>query len=188
MSIEKEKRFFKKDARLKNGVPFKGSVKKKPFQYYKKLFQYYFVLLYTTLYYSVLLQYHSSTTPYSSVIQSTTPVLLCTTQCYFQHYAVVFHYDASTILLLLCTTSIPSYSTNQNNQPASQPASLAGRPVDEKTDFQTFQLSCKNIQQIEPQCNSFFLVPVPCALEAQTVINTSCFDWRFPRKREKVRQ
>ena len=32
------------------------------------------------------------------------------------------------------------------------------------------------------------LLPVPCALEAQTVINTSCFDWRFPRKREKVRQ
>ena len=34
----------------------------------------------------------------------------------------------------------------------------------------------------------FFFLPVPCALEAQTVINTSCFDWRFPRKREKVRQ
>ena len=33
-----------------------------------------------------------------------------------------------------------------------------------------------------------FFLPVPCALEAQTVINTSCFDWRFPRKREKVRQ
>ena len=30
---------------------------------------------------------------------------------------------------MLCATSIPSYSTNQNNQPASQPASLAGRPV-----------------------------------------------------------
>ena len=27
----------------------------------------------------------------------------------------------------------------------------------------------------------FFFLPVPCALEAQTVINTSCFDWRFPR-------
>ena len=34
----------------------------------------------------------------------------------------------------------------------------------------------------------FFFWAVPCALEAQTVINTSCFDWRFPRKREKVRQ
>ena len=33
-----------------------------------------------------------------------------------------------------------------------------------------------------------FFLPVPCALEAQTVINTSCFDWRFPRKREKVRR
>ena len=32
----------------------------------------------------------------------------------------------------------------------------------------------------------FFFLPVPCALEAQTVINTSCFDWRFPHKREKV--
>ena len=32
-------------------------------------------------------------------------------------------------LAMLCATSIPSYSTNQNNQPASQPASLAGRPV-----------------------------------------------------------
>ena len=35
---------------------------------------------------------------------------------------------------------------------------------------------------------SIFFWAVPCALEAQTVINTSCFDWRFPRKREKVRQ
>ena len=34
----------------------------------------------------------------------------------------------------------------------------------------------------------FFFLPVPRALEAQTVINSSCFDWRFPRKREKVRQ
>ena len=38
------------------------------------------------------------------------------------------------------------------------------------------------------QSSQFFFLAVPCALEAQTVINTSCFDWRFPRKREKVRQ
>ena len=31
---------------------------------------------------------------------------------------------------------------------------------------------------------SFFL-PVPCALEAQTVINTSCFDWRFPLREKR---
>ena len=40
-----------------------------------------------------------------------------------------------------------------------------------------------------PCCHTkVFFWAVPCALEAQTVINTSCFDWRFPRKREKVRQ
>ena len=36
-------------------------------------------------------------------------------------------------------------------------------------------------------CRYGFFLAVPCALEAQTVINTSCFDWRFPHKREKVK-
>ena len=98
---------------------------------YSSTTSYYFILVCTT---PVPLQYYSvqlRTTKYYSVIQSTTPVLLCTTQYFFQHYAVVFHYDPSTTLFLLCTTSIPSYSTNQNNQPASQPASQFGRPAGE---------------------------------------------------------
>ena len=71
----------------------------------------------------VLLQYYS-------VLQSTTPLLLRTTKCYSSttpYCKVLLHYYPSTtlyhkVLLLLCTT-------NQNNQPASQPASLAGRPA-----------------------------------------------------------
>ena len=75
----------------------------------------------TTLYYKVLLRYYSSTTPYYkvllhyySVLQSTTP-----------YCKVLLHYYPSTtlyhkVLLLLCTT-------NQNNQPASQPAPQFGR-------------------------------------------------------------
>ena len=133
MSIEKEKRFFKKDARLKKQVSFQRKREKKLFQYYKKLFQYYFVLLYISLYYSsttpvllrtapyykVLLRntkYYSSTTLYYTVLL---PALRCSIPLRPQYYSILaMHYKYSFLFYK------PKQSTSQ---PASQPVWPAGR-------------------------------------------------------------
>ena len=135
MSIEKEKRFFKKDARLKKQVSFQRKREKKLFQYYKKLFQYYFVLLYISLYYL----YYSSTTPvllrtapyykvllrntkyYSSTLYYTVllPALRCSIPLRPQYYSILaMHYKYSFLFYK------PKQSTSQ---PASQPVWPAGR-------------------------------------------------------------
>ena len=133
MSIEKEKRFFKKDARLKKQVSFQRKREKKLFQYYKKLFQYYFVLLYISLYYSsttpvllrtapyykVLLRntkYYSSTTLYYTVLL---PALRCSIPLRPQYYSILaMHYKYSFLF----------YKPKQST---SQPASQFGRPAGE---------------------------------------------------------
>ena len=85
---------------------------------------YYKQILRTTPYYK--LQF--SVLPHQiTVLQSISPqynVLPPTTRYYH-----VLQSSSVSCKLLLCTTSIPSYSTKQNSQPTSQPASQFGRPA-----------------------------------------------------------